>query len=66
MGLERLSAEPIRAAYVGDSRFDIIAGRAAGVRTIAALWGPAPRSELEIERPDHIAHDIAGLLEIFH
>jgi pyrophosphatase PpaX len=64
-GLERLSAEPIRAAYVGDSRFDIIAGKAAGVRTVAALWGPAPRAELEIERPDHFADDITGLLEIF-
>lgn len=64
-GLEKLKALPSQAAYVGDSRFDIIAGRAAGVRTIAALWGPAPRHELERERPDFYANDFAGLLEIF-
>ena len=63
--LEKLNALPSQAAYVGDSRFDIIAGRAAGVRTIAALWGPAPRHELERERPDFFAKDVEGLLEIF-
>jgi pyrophosphatase PpaX len=64
-GLEKLNALPSQAAYVGDSRFDIMAGRAAGVCTIAALWGPAPRVELERERPDFLAKDVAGLLEIF-
>jgi pyrophosphatase PpaX len=64
-GLEKLNALPSQAAYVGDSRFDIIAGRAAGVRTIAALWGPAPRHELERERPDFFAGDVTGLLDIF-
>ena len=64
-GLEKLNAMPSQAAYVGDSRFDIMAGRAAGVRTIAALWGPAPRHELEREQPDFFARDVAGLLEIF-
>jgi len=64
-GLEKLKALPSQAAYVGDSRFDIMAGRAAGVRTIAALWGPAPRHELELERPDFFAQEVEGLLEIF-
>ena len=64
-GLEKLNALPSQAAYVGDSRFDIIAGRAAGVRTIAALWGPAPRHELEREQPDFFAKDVEGLLQIF-
>ena len=64
-GLEKLNALPSQAAYVGDSRFDIMAGRAAGVCTIAALWGPAPRHELERERPDFLAKDVEGLLEIF-
>ena len=64
-GLEKLNALPSQSAYVGDSRFDIMAGRAAGVRTIAALWGPAPRHELERERPDFFAGDVTGLLEIF-
>lgn len=64
--LERLSARSGSAVYVGDSRHDIVAARAAGVRTVAALWGPAPRTELERERPDFIAESITDLLEIFN
>ena len=64
--LQRLSEPSHAAAYVGDSRHDIVAARAAGVRTVAALWGPAPRSELERERPDFIAESIIDLLEIFN
>lgn len=63
--LEKLDAAPGRAAYVGDSSHDMIAGRRAGVETVAALWGPFPRMELERERPDHLAESISELLEIF-
>jgi len=64
--LYRLSESPQAAAYVGDSRHDMVAARAAGVRTVAALWGPAPRTELERERPDFVAESITDLLEIFN
>ena len=37
--LRRLDASPEDAAYVGDSPFDIRAGNAAGVRTVAVGWG---------------------------
>jgi phosphoglycolate phosphatase-like HAD superfamily hydrolase len=40
------------ALFVGDSVHDLAAGRAAGVRTGAALWGPFPRAWLERESPD--------------
>jgi pyrophosphatase PpaX len=63
--LERLKVPATRAAYVGDSCHDIVAGRAAGVRTVAALWGPMPRADLECERPDYLAESISDLLEIF-
>lgn len=63
--LEKLNALPDCAAYVGDSSHDMIAGRRAGVETVAALWGPFPRHELERERPDHLAESIFELLEIF-
>ncbi len=42
-----------RALFVGDSPFDMRAGRGAGTRTAAALWGPFARSVLEAERPDY-------------
>lgn len=39
--------------FVGDSVFDMRAGRAAGVSTGAALWGPIDREVLAVENPDH-------------
>lgn len=63
--LHRLSENAHNAVYVGDSRHDMVAARAAGVRSVAALWGPAPRAELECEKPDYIAESITDLLEIF-
>ncbi len=37
--LELLDADPAEAAFVGDSPFDIGAGKAAGVYTVAVAWG---------------------------
>ncbi len=48
-----LGADPRATVYVGDSVHDMQAGRAAGVRTAAVLWGPFGRSHLEGARPDH-------------
>jgi pyrophosphatase PpaX len=44
--------EPARAVYVGDSVHDMRSGRAAGVRTVAVLWGPNGRDVLAPEEPD--------------
>lgn len=63
--LKILDTPPRSAVYVGDSPHDIVAARAAGVRTVAALWGPAPRTELEREQPDYTAESIKELLRIF-
>jgi pyrophosphatase PpaX len=65
LALERLQVVPRHAVYVGDSRHDMQAGRAAGMRTVAALWGPVPRAELELEKPDVLAESPEALLEIF-
>ncbi len=35
----RLELDPARCVYVGDDERDIIAGRAAGMRTVAATYG---------------------------
>lgn len=39
-----LDVDPQRVVFVGDDERDVIAGRAAGTRTIAALWGYIPSS----------------------
>jgi pyrophosphatase PpaX len=56
--LERKAAE---AVFVGDSPHDMAAGNAAGVITIAALWGPFPRPALESATPSHLIHHIREL-----
>jgi pyrophosphatase PpaX len=48
--------------YVGDAPFDIQAGNAAGVTTIAVTWGFFPRGELEAEAPDLVCATPAELL----
>jgi pyrophosphatase PpaX len=65
LALEKLRVAPQHAVYVGDSRYDLQAGKAAGVRTVAALWGPVPRSELELENPDSLSRTPEELLKIF-
>ncbi len=52
LALGRLGVAPERAVYVGDSPHDLIAGRRAGVRTAAALWGPFERDVLAGASPD--------------
>lgn len=41
--LERLELSPEKVCYVGDSPHDMTAGAAAGVRVLAAEWGPFSR-----------------------
>lgn len=50
--LSRLGVEPENAWFVGDSPHDLEAGRAAGVRTAAATWGPFEHDVLARCRPD--------------
>lgn len=48
--------------FVGDSRFDMSAGREAGVSTVAVTWGPTTLEELQEEDPDFIIDEPAQLL----
>ena len=49
------------AVFVGDSPHDIQSGNDAGVITIAALWGPFRRDQLEPYHPTYFLDDIKGL-----
>ena len=51
--VELLGADPATTVYVGDSIHDMLSGRAAGVRTAAALWGPFGREYLDAAKPDY-------------
>src|SRR3954466_7800919 len=59
--LEKLEYGAEEAVFVGDSPHDIKSGNAAGVITIAALWGPFTRSALEPYKPTHFLENIKQL-----
>jgi pyrophosphatase PpaX len=59
-----LGADPATTVYVGDSVHDMVSGRAAGVRTAAALWGPFGREHLELATPDYWLETPADLLTL--
>lgn len=61
VALERLDYSPTNAIFVGDSPHDIGSGNAAGVVTVAALWGPFDRDTLERANPTHLLGDIGEL-----
>jgi pyrophosphatase PpaX len=64
--LALLRADARESVYVGDSIHDMMSGRAAGVRTAAALWGPFGREQLEGATPDYWLErpeDLLRLLE---
>ena len=62
--LELLDADASGAVFVGDSPHDMAAGRSAGVKTAAALWGPFDRKALEPEQPDYWLEKPADLSQI--
>ena len=61
IALERLGYAPAEAFFVGDSVHDIAAGNAAGVHTVAALWGPFTRDQLKPAGPASYLDSIAEL-----
>lgn len=55
--LDLLGAPAAGTVFIGDSRHDLECGRAAGVKTAAALWGPFDRAHLEDLTPDYWLED---------
>jgi pyrophosphatase PpaX len=60
--LDQLGAPSASALFVGDSPHDIAAGRAAGVTTVAALWGIFTPEVLRAANPSRELERITGLL----
>lgn len=59
--LVRLGADVDGTLFVGDSPYDLRAGRQAGVQTGAAHWGPFPAGQLATELPDHDISTLWGV-----
>jgi pyrophosphatase PpaX len=63
--LELLGSEPSEAAFVGDSPFDVGAGKAAGVFTVAVSWGNIhPPETLLAAGADVLVHSPQELLDV--
>lgn len=63
--LDALGVEPSRSVlFVGDSPFDVAAGKAAGIRTAGALWGPFEREALEEAGADHLLSSLGEMLTL--
>lgn len=60
-GCERLGAPPETCAYVGDSPFDIEAGKAAGCFTVGVTWGMFERAQLAAQAPDVLCASMPDL-----
>jgi pyrophosphatase PpaX len=63
--LDRLGSAPAKAAFVGDSPFDMGAGKAAGVFTVAVSWGKIhPVERLRETGADAVVHSPEELLDV--
>jgi pyrophosphatase PpaX len=64
-GLELLGGVPKeRAAYVGDSPFDVEAAKAAGLTSVAVSWGAFSEDRLREAEPDHLVPDIGSAVDV--
>jgi pyrophosphatase PpaX len=62
-GVDALGLQPDDCLYVGDSPFDLQAGRAAGCKTVAVLWGMFSADVLAAECPDYTFASFADFTE---
>lgn len=52
--------------YVGDTRGDMIEGRAARAITVAVTWGWHDRARLETGKPDYVVENVDDLATLLH
>ncbi|NPA75237.1 MAG: HAD-IA family hydrolase [Euryarchaeota archaeon] len=62
--LQRLNEEPSRTFMIGDTEMDILAGKRAGVKTIAVTWGNRDLEHLYNYAPDYVVTSPRELKEL--
>jgi HAD superfamily hydrolase (TIGR01509 family) len=60
--LHELGLSPGECIFIGDSRVDVMAGKAAGLKTVALHGGISDRNSLAELKPDYILPDLDSLL----
>lgn len=64
LAVERLGGRPAQAVYVGDAVVDVLAGKAAGMATVAVTWGAGRPDALAAAEPDAVATTPADLRDL--
>jgi pyrophosphatase PpaX len=64
LALERLGASPEGAVYVGDAPVDMLAAKAAGMASVAVLWGLFSRADLEATEPDFVVETTGEMVAV--
>jgi phosphoglycolate phosphatase len=59
--LDETGGRPERAVMIGDTEYDIVMGRAAGVRTIGVAWGYHAPDRLRAAGADAVVTDFPEL-----
>lgn len=62
--MDKLGAESRKTLMVGDSPYDIMAGKAVGTATCGVAWSLRGREGLLLHKPDYLIDDMNELLEI--
>jgi HAD superfamily hydrolase (TIGR01509 family) len=65
LACQKLGLSPAEVLYVGDSKGDLDAARAAGAVSVAALWDKTVNAKLLSDHSDHVANHPADVLKIF-
>jgi pyrophosphatase PpaX len=64
LAAERAGSSPAHSLFVGDNPADIKAGKAAGSKTAAAMWGAVFPEETLATKPDYVLETPAELLSL--
>jgi pyrophosphatase PpaX len=64
LGVAGLGLEPGECLMVGDSPFDIISARSAGVKTVAVRWSEVPWEDVMAAQPDFVIETIDELVAL--
>jgi pyrophosphatase PpaX len=61
LAADRLGVAADQAVYVGDAVVDVMAAKAAGMSSVAVLWGAGTTDTLRAAEPDAVVGDLAEL-----
>lgn len=64
MALEKLDSKPEEAILIGDSPFDVLCAKNAGITSVAVSWSVHPRDKYAKHEPDYIIDDMKELINI--